>query len=186
MLLRDFPDDDALHQLPVTRIAAFETNREAVDRHAVIREIDMTKLTAPQVAQLEEIIADFSVEKEAFLRLFETRKWRRFCIGTRWRTMRDELRAARRRQIAMLPEEEQKTQTLSKTGLLEKHWKNALEEAAEIYERYWRAIQVAAQNFLRGRFFYDTLNDAERYYIGCLLGKLTDRFFDLLDHFCPK
>ena len=185
MLLRDFPDDDALHQLPVTRIAAFETNREAVDRHAVIREIDMTKLTAPQVAQLEEIIADFSVEKEAFLRLFETRKWRRFCIGTRWRTMRDELRAARRRQIAMLPEEEQKTQTLSKTGLLEKHWKNALEEAAEIYERYWRAIQVAAQNFLRGRFFYDTLNDAERYYIGCLLGKLTDRFFDLLDGKTP-
>ena len=185
MLLCDFPDDDVLHQLPVNRIAAFETNREAVDRHTVVREIDMTKLTASQTEQLEEIIADFAVEKEEFLRLFETRKWRRFCIGTRWRTMRNKLRAARRRQIAALAEEEQKTQTLSKTGLLEKHWKTALEAAAEIYERHWRAIQASAQSFLRSRSFYDTLNDAERYYIGTLLGKLTDRFFDLMDGKTP-
>ena len=185
MLLRDFPDDDTLHQLPVSRIAAFEINREAVGRHTVVREIDMARLTAAQTEQLEEIIEDFAVEKEAFLRLFETRKWRRFCIGTRWRTMRNELRAVRRRQIAALSEDEQKTQTLSKTGLLEKHWKTALEAAAEMYERHWRAIQVAAQSFLRSRSFYERLNNAERYYIGCLLGKLTDRFFDLMDGKTP-
>ena len=75
---------------------------------------------------------------------------------------------------------------LSKGGLQGKMWKTALEDACSTMDRYWRSIQVAVYCELRNKEFYSKLNDAEKYYVGCLLNNTGYLFFDMLDGKTPK
>ena len=53
-------------------------------------------------------------------------------------------------------------------------------------EKYWKAVIRVSLTDVRRHGFYSSLNEAERFYVGCLLSNLTDMFFDMIEGKVPE
>ena len=187
MLLTNFQNFASLHAVPVAQIRAMEAcPLPAEPIRCVIRELDVSKLTPDQLTQLNELIDGYNKDLAFLMEELHKRANRRYCHGKNFIKWRGLLRAAFAVAHAALPPGQQKTHFLSKGGLQGKVWKTALEDACSAIDRYWRAIQVDVYCELRDKEFYSKLNDAEKYYVGCLLNNTGPLFFDMLDGKTPK
>ena len=136
------------------------------------RKLDTKTLSSSDIQSLYDLIVSFRKEVQNFLFLLEQREWRRYCIDNRFRTLRKKLRA--------------EGKSTSVSGLQGKHWKVALQQAAKIVEKYWKAVIRVSLTDVRRHGFYSSLNEAERFYVGCLLSNLTDMFFDMIEGKVPE
>ena len=187
MLLTNFQNFASLHAVPVAQIRAMEACPLPTEPiRCVIRELDVSKLTPDQLTQLNELIDGYNKDLAFLMEELHKRANRRYCHGKNFIKWRGLLRAAFAVAHAALPPGQQKTHFLSKGGLQGKVWKTALEDACSAIDRYWRAIQVDVYCELRDKEFYSKLNDAEKYYVGCLLNNTGPLFFDMLDGKTPK
>ena len=187
MLLTNFQNFASLHAVPVAQIRAMEAcPLPAEPIRCVIRELDVSKLTPDQLTQLNELIDGYNKDLAFLMEELHKRANRRYCHGKNFIKWRGILRAAFAVAHAALPPGQQTTHFLSKGGLQGKVWKTALEDACSAIDRYWRAIQVDVYCELRDKEFYSKLNDAEKYYVGCLLNNTGPLFFDMLDGKTPK
>lgn len=187
MLLTNFQNFASLHAVPVAQIRAMEACPLPTEPiRCVIRELDVSKLTPDQLTQLNEVIDGYNKDLAFLIEELHKRANRRYCHGKNFIKWRGLLRAAHAVVHAALPPGMQKTHLLSKGGLQGKMWKTALEDACSTMDRYWRSIQVAVYCELRNKDFYSKLNDAEKYYVGCLLNNTGYLFFDMLDGKTPK
>ena len=121
--------------------------------------------------QLEALLRAFGKERQHFIDLLFTRDHRAFCIGNRWRKLRDALVMEKYR---------------SSYGLQARHWKMALQTAAATVSNYWRLVQANALSRIRRKAWFVRLNKLEQRYVHFLLGSLSEDFFTMLDGKCPS
>lgn len=187
MLYTHFHSFASLHAVPVARIREMEACQLPTEPiRCVIRELDVSNLKKEELLQLNDLIDGYNKDLAFLMEELHKRANRRFCHSQRFTEWRMQLRREHKKAHALLTPDQQKTHLLSKGGVQGKVWKTALEDACSSMERYWRAIQVAVHDELRDKAFYSKLNDAEKYYVACLLSKAGSTFFDMLDGKSPK
>ena len=187
MLYPNFHSFASLHAVPVSRIRAMESCQLPTEPiRCVIRELDVSNLKKEELTQLNDLIDGYNKDLAFLMEELHKRANRRFCHAQNFMEWRKQLRREHAMVHASLTSAQQKTHLLSKGGVQGKVWKTALEDACSAMDRYWRAIQVAVYDELRDKPFYSKLNDAEKYYVACLLSKADSVFFDMLDGKTPK
>ncbi len=181
MLKTDFQNDIQLHAVPLSRIKQFRDASQAEPMRTIIIKLD-TRTVGPKVMkEIREMILGYGCDLTYLYGLLTRREYRRYCVGQKFIQLRRRLREAFRAEQKQNPN----LKTISKGGLQGKVWKTALEDACHLFNRYWRSAQERARSNIRNLPIYQKLNDAERYYIGTLLKRVDDRFFDLLDGKTP-
>ena len=158
-----------------TLAAQFDPQETKDARRCVIREIDLSLLGKAEIAQLNDLIDAFSAQEEYFLRLLESKKFRRYGgLETGFRELRDSI-VQGRIKIEM------------RHGLQARHWKLALDNATQTTRGYWALVQKLTRNRLhRSSTFYKKLNVAEKKYVHGITFNVDDRFFDMLDGKTPS
>ena len=178
-----FPADP--HLVDEHRVRVFEDGNDAPQCRTVIRMVDMTRLSAADIAQLNALIVAFGRQMAYFMQLLHQRQYRGYCRGNDYRKLRNqwvkqqaaEKKAAKTTGPAVAP--------LFPYGLQARQWKTALQASANMVERYWRQIQMEVRRVLLKRKVWGRLNPAEQWFINNLLSQPGDRFFDLLDGKTP-
>ena len=157
-----------------TLTAQFDPQDTKDARRCVIREIDMNLLGEGDAARLNEMIDAFCAQEEFFLRLLESKKFRRYSKDDQ--SFRDFRNAIVQGRIAIE----------MRHGLQARHWKLALDCACQTTRGYWALVLMRIRSRLsRSRTFYANLNEAEKKYVNRLTFNDDDRFFDMLDGKTP-
>ena len=153
----------------------FQPQETTSAKRCVIREIDLSLLGKAEIAQLDDLIDAFSAQEEYFLRLLESKKFRRYCVDDK--SFRDLRNAIVQGDIKLE----------MRHGLQARHWKLALDCATQTTRGYWTLTQKRCRNRLhRSSTFYKNLNAAEKKYVNGLTLNVDDRFFDMLDGKTPS
>ena len=117
-----------LHFVDAKRIKELGNAAELPAYRTMVRCLDETSVEKNR-EQLEALLRAFGKERQHFIDLLFTRDHRAFCIGNRWRKLRDALVMEKYR---------------SSYGLQARHWKMALQTAAATVSNYWRLVQANA------------------------------------------
>ena len=211
MLLSDFSDSWQLFYADEARLASFKGN-EAIPSMRTIRiKVPEKQLSQERISTLESLTYAFGRQVDRFLQLLTMVDYRRFCIGDRYRKLRDHIvevgadgiekelldRAERKRSRKHRDRIEKvvakkggvylppKVEPLFSLPLQARHWKLALQQSAGIVERWWRLIQTEAAAEIRKRDRWDNFNEPERHYVARMLCSVTDEFFDVLEGKVP-
>ena len=159
-----------LHFVDAKRIKELGNAAELPAYRTMVRCLDETSVEKNR-EQLEALLRAFGKERQHFIDLLFTRDHRAFCIGNRWRKLRDTLVMEKYR---------------SSYGLQARHWKMALQTAAATVSNYWRLVQANALSRIRRKDWFARLNKLEQRYVYFLLGSLSEDFFTMLDGKCPS
>ena len=159
-----------LHFVDAKRIKELGNAAELPAYRTMVRCLDETSVEKIR-EQLEALLRAFGKERQHFIDLLFTRDHRAFCIGNRWRKLRDTLVMEKYR---------------SSYGLQARHWKMALQTAAATVSNYWRLVQANALSRIRRKDWFARLNKLEQRYVYFLLGSLSEDFFTMLDGKCPS
>ena len=159
-----------LHFVDAKRIKELGNAAELPAYRTMVRCLDETSVEKNR-EQLEALLRAFGKERQHFIDLLFTRDHRAFCIGNRWRKLRDALVMEKYR---------------SSYGLQARHWKMALQTAAATVSNYWRLVQANALSRIRRKAWFARLNKLEQRYVYFLLGSLSEDFFTMLDGKCPS
>ena len=159
-----------LHFVDAKRIKELGNAAELPAYRTMVRCLDETSVEKNR-EQLEALLRAFGKERQHFIDLLFTRDHRAFCIGNRWRKLRDTLVMEKYR---------------SSYGLQARHWKMALQTAAATVSNYWRLVQANALSRIRRKAWFARLNKLEQRYVYFLLGSLSEDFFTMLDGKCPS
>ncbi|HJA09744.1 MAG TPA: hypothetical protein H9961_00695, partial [Candidatus Duodenibacillus intestinavium] len=159
-----------LHFVDAKRIKELGNAAELPAYRTMVRCLDETPVEKNR-EQLEALLRAFGKERQHFIDLLFTRDHRAFCIGNRWRKLRDTLVMEKYR---------------SSYGLQARHWKMALQTAAATVSNYWRLVQANALSRIRRKDWFARLNKLEQRYVYFLLGALSEDFFTMLDGKCPS
>lgn len=158
------------HFVDAKRIKELGNAAELPAYRTMVRCLDEVSVEKNQ-EQLEALLRAFGKERQHFIDLLFTRDHRAFCIGNRWRKLRDALVMEKYR---------------SSYGLQARHWKMALQTAAATVSNYWRLVQANALSRIRRKAWFARLNKLEQHYVHFLLGALSEDFFTMLDGKCPS
>ena len=172
------PDD---HFIERSRVEALEVENDENSIRTIVRLIDDDAITDFESEELEKLRIAFGQERARFIELLRTRRYRRHCYGTGYRTIRDEIVATDRKAKKL-----DNSAKDSHCGLQARHWKMALQSAAIVVSNYWRLVQVNARSVIFSKKWTKNLNEAERTYILMVLNCLRPEFFDLLDGGNPE
>ena len=159
-----------LHFVDAKRIKELGNAAELPAYRTMVRCLDETSVEKNR-EQLEALLRAFGKERQHFIDLLFTRDHRAFCIGNRWRKLRDALVMEKYR---------------SSYGLQARHWKMALQTAAATVFNYWRLVQANALSRIRRKAWFARLNKLEQRYVHFLLGSLSEAFFTMLDGNVPQ
>ena len=147
-----------LHFVDAKRIKELGNAAELPAYRTMVRCLDETSVEKNR-EQLEALLRAFGKERQHFIDLLFTRDHRAFCIGNRWRKLRDTLVMEKYR---------------SSYGLQARHWKMALQTAAATVSNYWRLVQANALSRIRRKDWFARLNKLEQRYVYFLLGSLSE------------
>ena len=143
------------HFVDAKRIKELGNAAELPAYRTMVRSLDETSVEKNR-EQLEALLRAFGKERQHFIDLLFTRDHRAFCIGNRWRKLRDAL-------------------------VMEKY-----RSAAATVSNYWRLVQANALSRIRRKDWFARLNKLEQRYVYFLLGSLSEDFFTMLDGKCPS
>ena len=175
-----------LNYIDERRVASLEDATAIPKYRTVKRQIDMSLLSTEDIKQLDDLIKAFGAQCGYFLEQFERRDWRPYCEGSRYREKRDKLVAEHAAAVQKARDAGEAPAPAYPFGLQARHWKMALQMASDTVERYWRAIQRAAQLALWERKVWKKLTDAQRHYCNWILRAANRVFFDFLSGTNPK
>ena len=211
MLLSDFSESWQLFYADEARLASFKGNEATPSMRTIRINVPEKQLSQERISTLESLTFAFGRQVDRFLQLLTMVDYRRFCIGDRYRKLRDHIvevgadgigkelidRAERKRSRKHRDRIEKvatkkggvylppKVEPLFSLPLQARHWKLALQQSAGIVERWWRLIQTEAAAEIRKRDRWDNFNEPERHYVARMLCSVTDEFFDVLEGKVP-
>lgn len=169
------------HYVPTADLDRF-AGPEAIPFRTIRRSIPTATLSPETLSLLNDLVDSFGQECADQLRRLESRSARRYCFQSeQWREV---LRAEHDQKCGFLRDNATKKRNLqpkSPYGLLDKHWKCAVDLACLVASNYWKAQQKKAYGRLCQRNIFSRLNAAERLACYVLLHRLDHRFFDVLD-----
>ena len=158
----------------------FKPQETTSAKRCVIREIDLNLLDKAEVAQLNDLIDAFCAQEEYFLRLLESKKFRRY--GGFENGFRDLRNAIVRGQIPIE----------MRHGLQARHWKLALDCACQTTRSHWalalQRTEKKLNRYQKGKKhvnFFTALSQTEEQYVKSMIEFVNDRFFDMLDGKTP-
>ena len=169
---------EALHYIPSALLWTLDVVNDNPRYVTTTRWIDMEKLDPEVEKTLDDLIERFTRETTKWVNVLDRRELRSYCIGDRYREMRDALVAG---TFGPLP-----GKYAPATGLQARMWKAALQVASNVQSNRWRKAQSEALSELRKRPVWSTLSDAERAYVRALLNELTDSFFYMMNTGNPE
>ena len=168
MILGTLAEGYDLHQIDKKRLQELLPDDETPAFRTIVRQVDGEKISAKDREKLDAVFAAFGKEQARFIRMLMTRKHRRRCDD--YKSWRNELLHSGYK---------------SEAGLQNRHWKLALQAAAGICQRYWRAAQVKARDQLIREAWFGKLSADERSYVFIMLSDTHEAFFDMLDGKLP-
>ena len=155
---------------------------DAIPFRTIRRTIPAALLSPETVSLLNDLVDSFGKECADQLWRLESRASRRYCFQfEKWREV---LRAEHDQKCGFNRHSapgKKNPQPKSPYGLLDKHWKCAVELACLVAGNYWKAQQQKAYGRLCRRKGFSRLNAAERLACYVLLHRLDHRFFDVLE-----
>lgn len=169
---------EALHFIPSALLGTLDVVNDNPRYVTTTRWVDMEKLDPEVEKTLDDLIERFTRETTKWVNVLDRRELRSYCIGDRYREMRDALVAG---TFGPLP-----GKYAPATGLQARMWKAALQVASSVQSNRWRKAQSEALSELRKRPVWSTLSDAERAYVRALLNELTDSFFYMMNTGNPE